>query len=92
MSTPFQQEHHDLFSAIRRGTPYNETENAAMSTMTAILGRMATYSGKRITFDEALASEIRIAPEEYSWKAAPPSVPDAEGRYEIPVPGVTQTV
>ena len=89
---PFQQEHHDLFAAIRRGTPYNEARNGAMSTMTAILGRMATYSGKRITFDEALASEIRLAPKAYSWNAAPPSLPDAEGRYEIPVPGVTQTV
>ena len=89
---PFQQEHDDLFAAIRRGEPFNETEYGAMSTMTAILGRMATYSGKRLSFEEAMASEIRIAPEKYAWDADPPSLPDANGRYRIPVPGVTESV
>ena len=60
--------------------------------MTAILGRMATYSGSRITWDDALASKIRIAPQEYSWDAAPPSVPDDDGRYPIAMPGVSLVV
>src|ERR1043166_509071 len=45
---PYQQEHDDLFDAIRNNKPYNEAENGAHSTMTAIFGRMATYSGKMI--------------------------------------------
>src|SRR5580704_10526593 len=46
---PYQVEHDDLFAAIRSDTPYNEAEAGAQATMTAILGRMCTYSGKQIT-------------------------------------------
>ena len=55
------QEHHDLFAALRDGRTYNEVQYGAESTMTAILGRMATYSGKIVKWDEALAkgSEFR---------------------------------
>src|SRR5438128_257276 len=52
----YQQEHDDLFAAIRNDKPYNEAENGAKSTMTAILGRMCTYSGKMIEWNEALNS------------------------------------
>ncbi|HEY2841190.1 MAG TPA: Gfo/Idh/MocA family oxidoreductase, partial [Pirellulales bacterium] len=51
---PYQVEHDDLFASIRAGKPYNEAEAGAMSTMTAILGRLATYSGKVISFEQAL--------------------------------------
>ena len=54
---PYQQEHNDLFAAIRSGQPYNEAEYGALSTMTAILGRMATYSGKKIEFADAIKSD-----------------------------------
>jgi myo-inositol 2-dehydrogenase / D-chiro-inositol 1-dehydrogenase len=63
-----------------------------MSTMTSILGRMCTYSGKMISMKDALASEISLAPKEYSFAALPQSLPDAEGRYAIAIPGVTKTV
>ena len=53
----YQTEHDALFNAIRKGTPYNETEYGALSTMTAILGRMATYSGKIVTWDAAFRSD-----------------------------------
>ncbi len=82
---PYQVEHDDLFASIRAGNPINEAENGAQSTMTAILGRMATYSGKVVAWDEAIASEISLAPKEYSFTASPP-VPS------IAVPGVTQVV
>jgi myo-inositol 2-dehydrogenase / D-chiro-inositol 1-dehydrogenase len=88
----YQVEHNDLLAAIRAGTPYNEAEYGAMSTMTAILGRMCTYSGKMIRMDDALASEISLAPKEYSFAAFPRTLPDADGRYVIAVPGVTKTV
>jgi hypothetical protein len=60
--------------------------------MTAILGRMATYSGKEIGWDDALNSQKSLMPEEYSWLADPPVMPDAEGEYPIAVPGVTAPV
>ncbi len=86
---PYQVEHDDLFAAIRSDTPYNEGENGAIATMTAIFGRMATYSGKRLLFDDALASELVLAPDRFGWDQTPRSVPDAEGRYAIPMPGTT---
>ncbi len=89
---PYQQEHDDLFASIRSGSPINEAEYGATSTMTAILGRMATYSGKVVTWDEAIASEIDLSPAEYAWDATPPVVPDDSGSYPAPVPGKTQVV
>jgi predicted dehydrogenase len=89
-----QQEHHDLFADIRKGILPNEAEYGAMSTMTSILGRMATYSGKQIVMKDALASEIVIAPVDKftSYDDTPPVVPDENGNYPIPVPGETVTV
>ena len=91
---PYQVEHDELFAAIRAGTPYNEAEYGAKSTMTAIFGRMATYSGKPLRWDDAINSEIRLAPpdQQYGFQATPPIVPDADGKYPVPVPGVTQVV
>ena len=51
----YQAEHDALFAAIRNDTPYNEAEYGATSTMTAILGRMATYSGQIVKWDQAPA-------------------------------------
>jgi hypothetical protein len=85
-------EHDDLFAAIRANKKYNEATYAANSTMMAILGRMCTYSGKEITWDDALNSKLSVMPKEYSFTATPPTVPDAEGNYPIPVPGKTRVV
>jgi myo-inositol 2-dehydrogenase / D-chiro-inositol 1-dehydrogenase len=82
---PYQVEHDDLFASIRAGSPLNEAENGALSTMTSILGRMATYSGKMITWDQAIGSDINLAPKEYAFSATPP-VP------VVATPGVTQVV
>lgn len=89
---PYQREHDDLFAAIREGTPYNEAAVGAMSTMTAILGRLATYSGKAITMEQALASPLALRPSAYAWDGVPPTTPDAEGRYPIAMPGVSEVL
>jgi predicted dehydrogenase len=90
---PYQQEHDDLFAAIRNDTPYNEAALfGAYSTMTGIMGRMATYSGKEIAWDDAINSQIDTFPKVLRWDAPTPTKPDATGRYPIPVPGVTKTV
>jgi predicted dehydrogenase len=84
-----QLEHYPLTEAIRNDTPYNELELAAMSTMTAIMGRMATYSGKLVEWDEAFNSKLQLMPENVSWDMEPPVKPDAEGNYPIATPGQT---
>jgi hypothetical protein len=58
--------------------------------MTAVMGRMATYSGKKITWKDALKSDVSLEPATYAWDAAPPTVPDKKGRYAVAVPGVTK--
>jgi len=89
---PFQQEHDDLFAAIRKDQPYNEAENGAKSSMTAIFGRMATYCGKELEWEKAINSEINVMPKVFAWDANPPSMPDAHGMYALAVPGVTVVV
>ncbi|MDQ3624079.1 MAG: dehydrogenase, partial [Verrucomicrobiota bacterium] len=74
---------------IRNDRPYHELEEAAMSTMTAIMGRMATYSGKLIEWDEAINSKAQLMPENVTWDMAPPVVPDSAGNYPIAMPGRT---
>ncbi len=60
--------------------------------MLAILGRMATHGGQRVTWDEAMASEIKLAPKSYAWDADPPVLPGPDGHYPHPIPGVTKVV
>ena len=90
--SPYKQEHVDLLESIASGMPYNEAEQGAKSTMTAILGRMATYCGERLKWDDALNSNISIMPKEYSFEATPPVLPDKEGNYARALPGITKVV
>ena len=90
--SPYQAEHDALFAAIRNDTPHNEAEYAALSTMTAILGRMATYSGKLVEWKEAMESQLSLAPSHYAWDAVPPILPDAAGFYPVATPGVTKSL
>ncbi len=89
-----QQEHHDLFADIRAGKRPNEAEYGAKSTMTAILGRMCTYSGKQIDWQKAISSDHALADFDSltDLDKEAPVKPDADGRYPVPVPGKTVTV
>lgn len=84
-----QQEHHDLFADLRNGIIPNEGEYGAKSTMTSIFGRMATYSGKEIRWEDAIESNISLAnvDELKTLKDEAPLQPNAEGRYKVPMPG-----
>ena len=87
---PYQQEHNELFSAIKAGDyRMDDTNRGAEATMSAILGRMATYSGQKITWDEAMAFDHKLVPELHSFNDNAPVQPDKEGHYPIPVPGVS---
>jgi predicted dehydrogenase len=89
---PYQQEHDDLFDAIRHDKPFNEAEYGALSSMTAILGRMCTYSGKEISWEEAMNSQIDLMPSEFTWDAKPKVLPDENGIYPFAIPGKTVAV
>jgi len=90
-NNPYQTEHDELFAAIAKGEyKFADAENGASSTMTSILGRMATYTGQVIEWDKAINSGIDIHPKVYDWNAEPPVLPNADGYYPIAIPGVTK--
>ncbi len=80
----YQVEHDELFAGIRAGEPLNNGEYMAKSTMLAIMGRMATYTGQEIAWEQAMNSSQDLSPEKYEWGAAPEVV--------IARPGITKFV
>ncbi len=90
----YQVEHDLLFDAIRNDKPYNETERCAKSAFTAVMGRMACECGRQLTWDEALASNVELAPglDKLTWDSDAPVMPDASGHYPIAMPGQTQVL
>jgi predicted dehydrogenase len=77
----YTQEHEALFKSIRQGKPINNGHYMCNSTMIALLGRAAAYTGKTITWDELLKSTERLGPAEYSWTDFPVA--------PVPIPGKT---
>ncbi len=90
----YDREHDLLFAAIRQNKRHNETERCAYAAMTGILGRMAAESGKMITWEQAMASNLEVAPglDDYTMDSEPPVKPDANGSYPIAMPGRTKVV
>jgi len=86
----YDQEHYALVEAIRNDTPYNEGHYGATSSFTAVLGRMATYSGKIVRWDEAVEKGKTLAPgiESYTFESQAPVLPDEEGHYPYAIPGI----
>jgi predicted dehydrogenase len=67
----YQTEHNELFAAIRSGTPINNGEYMSKSTLMAIMGRMACYTGQAITWQQALESREDLTPARYEWGQHP---------------------
>ena len=63
--SPYVQEHIDLVKAIRENKPYVEAENTAISTMCAIMGRISAYTGKEVTWEEMINSDLKLGPDKY---------------------------
>lgn len=82
---PYVQEHTDLIASIRAGKPLNELKNVTESTLTALMGRMAAYTGRAITWDQALNSQQVLMPENLSADSLPPVLP-------LAVPGKTKFI
>ncbi len=89
-ANPYQVEHDELFKSIRNNGLISDAENGAKSTLSAIMGRMATYTGRTVTWEEALNSNHQLMPAYIDWSTTPPSLPDENGFYPIPIPGVTK--
>ncbi len=84
-----QQQQHDLFAALRTGHVPNEADYAAKSTLTAIMGRMAAYTGQTVSWEQALNSNHSLANVDNlaSLDDQAPVRPDADGNYPVPTPG-----
>ncbi len=80
----YQIEHNELFASIRSGKPINNGDYMCKSTMLAIAGRMAGYTGQRLTWDAVTNSKERLGPEVYEWTDNP--VPT------VAIPGKTKFV
>jgi predicted dehydrogenase len=88
-NNPYQTEHDVLYQCVRENKPRNDAYYTAESTLTAIMGRMATYSGKEVTWDMALNSTLDTMPKTLAWDADPGPKPGADGMYPSPLPGKT---
>ena len=64
---PYVQEYIDLVTAIRTNKPINEAENTAVSTMTAIMGRISAYTGKETTYEEMMNSDLKLGPKVFAF-------------------------
>lgn len=82
----------EMFAGMQAGKPINDSVAMARSTMLAILGRMATHSGRRITWEQAVQSKKVLAPKRYAWDAVPPVLPGSDGKYPHSIPGVTKAL
>lgn len=88
----YTQEHVELFKAIRSNSDYNEAFNGAYSTLTAILGRVATYTGRKVSAEQVLNSDVDTMPANLSFDATPPSSPLEDGMYPLPIPGNNESI
>jgi hypothetical protein len=80
----YQAEHNELFASIRNGSPINNGDYMTKSTLMAIMGRMSAYTGKTVTWEQALNSKESLGPMAYEWGALPTP--------PVAVPGVTAFV
>ncbi|MFO1019185.1 MAG: Gfo/Idh/MocA family oxidoreductase [Planctomycetales bacterium] len=78
----YQTEHDELFASIRKGAPINNGDYMTKSTMLGIMGRMACYTGKEITWEMAMNSKEDLTPAKYEWASIP--VPP------VALPGLTE--
>lgn len=86
---PYVQEHVALMKAIAADQYLNEAWLSAVSSMTAVMGRMATYSGQIVKWDDAVEKGPQESPEQIAWDAKPRSMPGDDGFYPFPIPGLS---
>lgn len=89
-SNPYQNEWEVLMKAIRNNTPHNEVKFGVEASLVSSMGRMAAHTGQLITFDAMLNCEHEFAPglDTITKDSPAPVMPDANGRYPVPKPGM----
>jgi len=87
-----QVEQDELFAAIRAGKVINNGEYMCLSTLVAIMGRTAGYTGQLIEWEQMKNSKLDLSPQRYAFDAAPPTLPGPDGKYPVAMPGVTKFV
>jgi predicted dehydrogenase len=89
---PYQNEWNDLLDAIRNDKPYNECERGVKVSLVSSMGRMAAHTGQEISFDDMLNCEHEFAPnvDKLTMTSASPLVAGKDGKYPIPMPGITR--
>ena len=87
--TVWQNQWNDFLEAIRTNKPFNQAKRAAHSNLAVIMGRAAMHMGRRVTWDEALASNFQWFPgiDQLTHESEPPIKSDEKGAYPAPVPG-----
>jgi len=81
-----------LIGSIRAGKPVNHQDTMVDSTYMAIMGQIAVYTGKPVSWEQMMAADFEFEPkvEEATLEMKPPTVPDKTGNYSLPLPGVTK--
>jgi len=81
VTDPFVQEHINLVTGIRTGNTVNDGEAQVNSTLITIMGRMSAYTGKDVTWDEVMNSDLALGPKVYEFGPVPdiPEVPPVIG-------------
>ena len=87
---PTQVEHDRLYEAIRDNIPLNNAYYGADSSFTAVLGRLATYTGQEVSWDDAVKSDYSLLPDDLDWDKPAPVQPLEDGTYPSPMPGQTK--
>jgi predicted dehydrogenase len=87
---PYTLEWQDLITAITQDKPYNEVPRAVQACLVSNMGRMAAHTGQEITFEQILACPHEMAPNvgAFTLKGPAPVMPNKEGKYPVPMPGV----
>jgi predicted dehydrogenase len=90
---PYDLEWADLIEAIRKDQPYNEVRRGAEASLVTSMGRMAAHTGQIITYDQILNSDHEFAPnlDQLTADSPAPLLPNKDGKYPIPDPGITRT-
>jgi predicted dehydrogenase len=79
----YELEHVALMNSIRRGEGLNNGDYMCKSTLMAIMGREAAYSGQVITWKDAMESDMKLGPDNVAWGEAPEVVVPMPGRYRF---------
>ncbi len=89
---PHTEEQKILIGSIRAGQPVNHQATMIDSTYMGIMGQIAVYTGKPVTWEETVAADFEFEPkvEQVTLDMPPATVPDGTGNYPLPIPGITE--